>query len=377
MGDHVCDLNTNDGLEPETSWNDLSAAEIYDKWCLPGAKLGYVANRILKLLKTENLISDSAVHRLAKKKEEREIQRGYFVRMSPDGLAFLRRKMEEESTPPPETPSNTVGVELGEVNKHLKSRIVHLADDPQSVMILEVIFGGVAKAGQRAVVDDKSSRNARQWETLAEKFFNNSDWIPENTQTDTRISDLDPSTAPAEPWKPEAIRAAFSAMRSVYTKKDADFHKSGQLAMGAEGIDGDDDFFDNFSGSDVIYFYMYKLFKGQPPRYCTRANGQPSDTGVDSCSKRSVDSSGSSTDSSGKRQKQDFEISVVANEEETKRDKAITEYYTQAKTRERLNLIEKTIDGPRWAMLSEEAQDKLKKQYEVLVLQIANVDYTI
>ena len=117
---------------------------------------------------------------------------------------------------------------------------------------------------------------------------------------------------------------------------------------------------------------MYKLFEGQPPRYCTRANGQPSDTGVDSCSKRSVDSSGSSTDSSRKRQKQDFEISVVANEEETKRDKAITEYYTQAKTRERLNLIEKTIDGPRWAMLSEEAQDKLKKQYEVLVLQIAN-----
>lgn len=98
---------------------------------------------------------------------------------------------------------------------------------------------------------------------------------------------------------------------------------------------------------------------------------------VDSCSKRSVDSSFSSTDSSGKRQKQDFEISVVANEEETNRDKAITEYYTQAKTRERLNLIEKTIDGPRWAMLSEEAQDKLKKQYEVLVLQIANVDYTI
>ena len=61
MGDHVCDLNANDRLAPETSWNDLSAAEIYDKWCLPGAKLGYVANRILKLLKTENLISDSAV----------------------------------------------------------------------------------------------------------------------------------------------------------------------------------------------------------------------------------------------------------------------------------------------------------------------------
>ena len=161
-------------------------------------------------------------------------------------------------------------LDVSEVSKNLKARAFHLADDPEAQRVLESIFGGVKKAARRSEFDDKSSRTVCQWQHLADEFFNSELWRPQNEFYDARLVDIDPSQAPSEPFLAEQLRKLFSTMRSQYSIFNDRYHRSGQLEEG-DG-DGDDDFYENFSGRDTVYLYAHKMFKGshRSPLYMRR-----------------------------------------------------------------------------------------------------------
>ena len=77
---------------------------------------------------------------------------------------------------------------------------MHLAEDPDSTLLLEEIFGGVSKEARRAQLDNKATRTASQWKDLADEYFNNPDWVPENTQEDERVSSINPKLPPDESY---------------------------------------------------------------------------------------------------------------------------------------------------------------------------------
>ena len=62
-------------------WSTLSGGEIYDRWCVPGSKMGILANRIIKEMKNKALLDEVVYSKLAKTKETRYIQRSYFANL--------------------------------------------------------------------------------------------------------------------------------------------------------------------------------------------------------------------------------------------------------------------------------------------------------
>ena len=94
--------------------------------------------------------------------------------------------------------------------------MIHLAADEDSQRILEEIFGGVPKDAAREALDDKTRRTKSLWSELADEFFNNKDWKPLNEQSDSRVSEINPSIPPVEPFSPEDVRSLFSSMRTKY-----------------------------------------------------------------------------------------------------------------------------------------------------------------
>jgi hypothetical protein len=157
---------------------------------------------------------------LGKTNEERFRQRLFFVNLSEAGLQFVRMQMTQFSRPPGDGDDQDgdegPGLETDDVPANLRARVMHLADDSASSGFLEIIYGGVTKKARREMMDDKSTRNTNLWKTLADDYFNNPDWKPENEQTDTRAETINPRKAPA-PFPPEKLRALFSAQRTQYS----------------------------------------------------------------------------------------------------------------------------------------------------------------
>ncbi|KAJ1426018.1 hypothetical protein B484DRAFT_464354, partial [Ochromonadaceae sp. CCMP2298] len=194
---------------------------------------------------------------LGKKREDQEKQRVLFENLSAPGLLYLKVQMNQFSRPPgggdEENGDERPGLDPEDVPANLRARAAHLADETASTSILELIFGGVTKKARRETLDDKSTRNKDLWKLLCDDFFNSPNWMPENEQTDTKVSTINPRAAPLEPYAPEKLRALFSALRTQYTIFNSRYHLSGQIEEGNGA--GDDDFFDNFVRGDIVYMY--------------------------------------------------------------------------------------------------------------------------
>ena len=356
------------GESQEVDWNALSGGEIYDRFTVKGAKLGHQANRMLRLLKQKNFIAKECPNTLGKVVKERNIQRSFFVNLLPEGLALLRNEMTKYSNPDAAMESSdTLNIENErDIPKNIRARAWHLADDPQSVGFLELIFGGVSKVARRTFSDDKSVRTENQWKILCDSFFNCPSWNPENQFDDSRVADIDPSKPPLEDYQPEMLRKLFSRMRSQYSIFNDRYHRSGHLLEG-DG-DGDDDFFHNYARGDTVYLYAHLLFKGQPPRFCTRDNSFPCDVGVTPIKNRSdsVSTSGSSSQKKKrKRQDKNFDLTredyfALFGSQQTKeqcaRDKHIGAFFA-------LQQIQSTMSSPVFADLPSETQNLLKRRY--------------
>lgn len=130
------------------------------------------------------------------------------------------------------------------VTENLISRVGHLNTEPGPINLNKSrIFGGTSHKNKRLALDNKSERTISLWKELADTFFNNADWKPENEQTDTRIVSIDPSEAPRTPWTGEELRSTFSTLRSDMSIKTRAFQSSGQLQEGADHGDGDDEWY--------------------------------------------------------------------------------------------------------------------------------------
>lgn len=150
-------------------------------------------------------------------------------------------------------------------------RVVMLADDPTTSVTLEQIFSGPPKGEERAFLDDKANGRATGlWKELVEEYFNVPNWRPTNIFTDNRVSHLDPSKAPQQPWGPDQLRLQFSKMRTQFTLLNANFHKSGQMEEGADHAEGDDEFFEKYAGRDCVYLFMRMLFRTGMPSFISR-----------------------------------------------------------------------------------------------------------
>ena len=110
----------------------LGSLLIYDRFIQKGAKLGYQANKVIRLLKKEEFLTELESNTLAKSKPERLAQRIKFVNLSAAGLEELRTLMHNFA--------NNIRVEeddnhldLQDIPKNVRARAWHLADDPQAV----------------------------------------------------------------------------------------------------------------------------------------------------------------------------------------------------------------------------------------------------
>jgi hypothetical protein len=341
-------------VEPEqvtVDWKSLNGGEIYDRFVMKGAKLGIQANKVIRLLKSKGFLHEGDGKVLAKKKQDQQAQRSKFLNLSREGLELLRMEMFNFANPMV-SDEGLEHLNIYDVPKNLRARVWHLASDPRAVGYLEFIFGGVNKQARRAQLDDKTSRAINNWQILCDDFFNSPSWCPENEFEDSRLVDIDPSMPPAEPFAPEKLRKLFSKMRSDYSTFHDRYHRSGQL------VEGDDDFFEKFSGSDAVYLYAHLMFKGLPPKFCTRNTNQQSDTGVCSTSTCSTLSSLSSTSGSDRKRKfADLtKDDYISSMKEEKRDKEIASYFLLAG-------LKNAISGPLFSELNPSLQEALKAKY--------------
>jgi len=227
---------------------------------------------------------------LAKTRDSIAVQKVFFNDLQGVALKFIQEEMTKIDSQPAVTPLQKRATPRDSLD--LKARLVHLAESGHgSEVILESIFGSESKEAQRGALDDKSQRTINKWAQLAENFFNDPDWQPENTQSDSRLTSIDPSKSPEVPWTAEELRYAFTKIRTEYTNCYNNFHLSGNLEAG-EG-DGADIFYDRFSKGSLASFYMHMLFKDEASRYCTRnlSEEQQSDVGAKSKAQSSLSSS--------------------------------------------------------------------------------------
>ncbi|KAJ1422042.1 hypothetical protein B484DRAFT_433099 [Ochromonadaceae sp. CCMP2298] len=188
-------------------WASLWGGEIFDRLLVKGAKLGTVANKMIRDLKHRGYVSESFGKTVAKTKEERARQRIFLVILSDEDVVFLRHQMVIATTAMcggSEQPPTVLA--HADVSANVRARAMHMADDPECIPFLEIIFGGVNNKARRKMLDDKSTRTLSNWKTLADEKFNNVLWRPENKQNDGRVSTFDPSNPPLLPCLPEQLR---------------------------------------------------------------------------------------------------------------------------------------------------------------------------
>ena len=310
----------------KVDWLSESAGSIYDRFTKKGAKLGTQANKMIRMLKESKFLPSNTLNILGKNKEQRSQQRALFVLMPAAGVELLRHEMQQFMNPPFEEDEESKCMDEYDIPKSLRARAWHLADDPRSVSYLEIIFGGINKKARRAHLDDKTQRNKNYWQELADDFFNNPEWQPQNPFSDTRVVDIKPQNPPTDPYSAETLRALFSKMRTQYSVFNDRYHRSGQLEAG--NGDGDDEFFDKFCGRDVAYFYAHLLFQGLPPKFCTRdiCSNQKSDVGINT-PKVAISSNSSEEGSSSKKRKVIDLEDMWNRDSEIERDKSMTSYF--------------------------------------------------
>jgi hypothetical protein len=347
-------------------WASLGGGEIFDRLLVKGAKLGTVANKMIRDLKHRGYVSEIFGKTLAKTKEERARQRIFFVILSDEAVVFLRTQMVIAvtamgggSAPPP-----TVLLHA-DVSANVRARAMHVTDDPECIAFLELIFGGVNKKARREMLDDKSTRTLGNWKTLPDDKFNNPMWRPENTQSDGRVSSIDPSNPPLLPYLPEQLRTLFSGLRTQYSIFYDRYHRSDNLVEG-DG-EGADEFFNNFVRGDVVYFYMHLLLGGQAPRFCMRDldAGQKTDVGLMD-SELTVSSDGKRKSASDLT-KGDIKEIFKPSAAEEERDKSISKWYALGAVNLRLQTLERTIRGEGFDDLPDEVRSAIKKKRDLLI----------
>jgi hypothetical protein len=347
-------------------WGSLSGGVIYDRLITKGEKLGTQVNKILRDLQSKTFASTGVGLLLGKSKEERTKQRVFFMNLSEAGLQFVRMQMKTHSGGHEAEVDDDAGLDPEDVPACLRARCMHMAEDPASEGFLEVIFGGVTKKARREQLDEKSTRTVGIWKTLSDDFFDNANWKPENTQTDSRVQSIQPGAVPAVLFGPEKLRTLFSELRTQYTIFSTRFHASGQVAEGEDHGEGDDDFFVNYVRGDIVFFYMHLLFKGKAPRYCLRdlEASQKSDVG---CSDNVSVLTSSGKKRAASEDREMFQEMFQRTEVENDRDKAMGEYYTSLTRSNELDSLSTFISASSFTHLTEELQEGLREKLAKLV----------
>jgi hypothetical protein len=120
-------------------------------------------------------------------------------------------------------------IDTAVVSVNLLARVIMLAVEPEPFQQLSDIFAAAEKDAHRAQVDDKALSFNEKWNSLANHFFNAPDFQPENdfVDADSRISDIDPRSAPALPWTGETLRKTFRGLKTKFALVDDMFSRSG------------------------------------------------------------------------------------------------------------------------------------------------------
>ena len=125
----------------------------------PLTSIGLVANRLLKVLVTKKLISDSPLNmKLQSKKVDWEQQKKLFLGLQEHQVAvqLVRKFLAENIFLPVNADGNVINVE--EISVNVGARVIMLAADPETYDALVSIFSLPAKEERRAHVDKKRQR---------------------------------------------------------------------------------------------------------------------------------------------------------------------------------------------------------------------------
>jgi hypothetical protein len=211
---------------------------------------------------------------------ERNEQRNEFLLLNqslPAGQ-LIRKFLAENIALPINADGEVIDTAVVSVN--LLARVIMLAVEPEPFQQLSDIFAAAEKDAHRAQVDDKALSFNEKWNSLANHFFNAPDFQPENdfVDADSRISDIDPRSAPALPWTGETLRKTFRGLKTKFALVDDMFSRSGNLEAGAD-IDEADRFdghvkrvLENDSPTlHKVMLFSFWVFDKKPPKFISRA----------------------------------------------------------------------------------------------------------
>lgn len=110
------------------NWSDKTGGEIYDYFFAKGVKLGLLANKLIRELKRKKCFTESCSKILAKKKEDKIIQRVSFANINPERLQYLQSEM---SKPANHTDNSDVDeastLEPSDISANLRARAMHFS----------------------------------------------------------------------------------------------------------------------------------------------------------------------------------------------------------------------------------------------------------
>jgi hypothetical protein len=269
--------STSIGKEKLRKWRD----RVVDGAGNPLSKIGIVANRLLKVLVQKKMLKDCQQNtKLQTKKMLRNEQCNEFLLLNqslPAGQ-LIRKFLAENIVLPINVNGEVIDTAVVSVN--LLARVIMLAVEPEPFQQLSDIFAAAEKDAHRAQVDDKVLSFNEKWNSLANHFFNASDFQPENdfVDADSRISDIDPRSAPALPWTGESLQKTFHGLKTKFALVDDMFSRSGNLEAGAD-IDEADCFdghvkrvLENESPTlHKVMLFPFWVFNKKPPKFISRA----------------------------------------------------------------------------------------------------------
>jgi hypothetical protein len=288
--------------EPELpNWNVLGLDAIYDflnpletdqatknlrkklnKTC--SVSVGVVGNALLKQMSEHSYLDNEKVMQKTLRDGARVNQRIKFLEAKAGKLEFVRNYLAVNISQRKKS-DGTIISNLS-YSANLLARLVMLGTDLDCQLILGEIFSGPEKSIQRSILDCKAERTITKWKIIADEYFNNPDWAPENVHQDkcSYVRDIDPSLAPDLPWEPEDVRSGFMKLKTHFTVIARNFNKSGNYQEGADHGEGDTLFFDNYANiydgeyaqnhsmenSKTVFMFMRLCYKDGPPTYMTR-----------------------------------------------------------------------------------------------------------
>lgn len=296
---HVVALNFG-GEEGLPDWEKLSLEEIYDFLNpLPSStekvsrkklnatcskKIGCIANALIKQM-AELKFLDEKNQKMHKTVRDfaRDNQRKEFCAPANGKIELVRSFLANNILQHKDATGETIS--KAQYTANLLARVIMLIADENSLLLLQEIFRGPAKEGQRLFLDNKDERTIGKWRAVADEYFNNQDWRPENALTYcTYVSDLDPSQCPEKPWNPESLRSTFSKLRTEFTIIHSNYHRSGHLQEGFDHGEGDDLFWTNYAqlfddqyekgygiqSAKKVFMFMRLTYREGFPTFLTR-----------------------------------------------------------------------------------------------------------